>query len=392
MRDALNATNRTIAFAACFWAVNSPAVWATSVANSWRTTYDLQPYWECIVDHIDWTNIFADFAGYGGYNDMDMLQIGLPNFTEAENIAHFSLWAIMKSPLLISCPVTSPLCQSAVSIFNNTEIIAISQDSLGIQAKRMYSTGDKGVPYGKSGICGQEELPQNTIIQPCDTTNSLQQWDILPNGTIYLPATNECLQLDSGQSGCCTQDWNIWMNNVASSLCNDPASCCNSHQQLWFWGGTSNRNIVSNVSLQCLTVQPTTLYQVGVLPCSLEFEGLQTWSYRNTTRQFISAVTPDHHNNTEYCLTRTNDVPGGAIEVWAGPLSSNGIVVLVFNRNLPSSTNITFTWSMIGILGNDTHYYVRDLWLHQDMGIYSGNYTGTNIAVHGVAVYRLTPV
>jgi hypothetical protein len=41
MRDALNATGRPIFFAACEWAVDFPATWMGSVANSWRTTYDV---------------------------------------------------------------------------------------------------------------------------------------------------------------------------------------------------------------------------------------------------------------------------------------------------------------------------------------------------------------
>ena len=36
MRDALNATGRPILFSACEWAVDFPATWMGSVANSWR--------------------------------------------------------------------------------------------------------------------------------------------------------------------------------------------------------------------------------------------------------------------------------------------------------------------------------------------------------------------
>ena len=50
-----------------------------SVANSWRTTYDIQYDWECILAHVDWTNIYADFAKPGGFNDMDILVVGNAN-------------------------------------------------------------------------------------------------------------------------------------------------------------------------------------------------------------------------------------------------------------------------------------------------------------------------
>jgi hypothetical protein len=50
-----------------------------SVANSWRTTFDIQYNWECVVAHVDWTNIYADFAKPGGFNDMDILVAGNAN-------------------------------------------------------------------------------------------------------------------------------------------------------------------------------------------------------------------------------------------------------------------------------------------------------------------------
>ena len=61
MRDALNATGRAIFFAACEWAVDFPSTWMRPVANTWRTTYDIQNYWECVVPHVDWQNVFADY-------------------------------------------------------------------------------------------------------------------------------------------------------------------------------------------------------------------------------------------------------------------------------------------------------------------------------------------
>jgi hypothetical protein len=65
MRDALNATGRQMIFAGCEWAVDFPATWAAPVMHSWRATYDIQNMWECVVPHLDWLNVYADFAGPG---------------------------------------------------------------------------------------------------------------------------------------------------------------------------------------------------------------------------------------------------------------------------------------------------------------------------------------
>jgi hypothetical protein len=51
---------------------------------------------------------------------------------------------------------------------------------------RVASSGPQGVPVGKSGTCGTEELPQNTIIAPCDSNDGYQRWDMLANGTLFL--------------------------------------------------------------------------------------------------------------------------------------------------------------------------------------------------------------
>ena len=79
MRDALNATGRQMIFAGCEWAVDFPATWAAPVMHSWRATYDIQNMWECVVPHLDWLNVYADFAGPG--------QLGHPPYTRLPDVA-----------------------------------------------------------------------------------------------------------------------------------------------------------------------------------------------------------------------------------------------------------------------------------------------------------------
>jgi hypothetical protein len=358
------------------------------VANSWRTTYDIQNYWECVVPHLDWQDVYAPFFGPGAVGDLDILEVGNGVLTDSESVAHFSLWAALRSPLLIGCALTSPTCVASLWVMNNTEVIALNQDPLVQPVRRVWSgAGDKGVPYGKSGICGTEELPQNTIIAPCDATDPLQSWTFLPNGTLYMGATGECLQLDSGQGGCCSQSWTVWTNNVASALCNDPASCCGSRQQLWTYDSTL-RTLVSNVSGQCVTVHAGGMHNVGASPCSTALQGLQTWDWVPSTGQFVSSATPPGRTSPS-CLARTANVGGGASEVWAGPLANGDVAVILFNRNNPAPANITATWPMLGIAPG-TQMRARDLWAHADLpGTFDSSVSGV-ADVHGVVVLRLS--
>jgi alpha-galactosidase len=51
---------------------------------------------------------------------------------DAEYVTHFSLWAITKAPLLIGCDVTN-MSAATLSTLGNREVIAVNQDSLGVQ-------------------------------------------------------------------------------------------------------------------------------------------------------------------------------------------------------------------------------------------------------------------
>merc|ERR1711920_690555 len=47
--------------------------------------------------------------------------------------SHFSLWSIMKSPLIVGTDVTN-ISAEAIAILSNREAIAVNQDPLGKQA------------------------------------------------------------------------------------------------------------------------------------------------------------------------------------------------------------------------------------------------------------------
>eukprot|EP00271_Cylindrocystis_brebissonii_P005059 TRINITY_DN169_c0_g1_i9.p1 TRINITY_DN169_c0_g1~~TRINITY_DN169_c0_g1_i9.p1 ORF type:complete len:343 (-),score=49.62 TRINITY_DN169_c0_g1_i9:2171-3199(-) len=126
MRDALNKTGRPILYSMCDWGVAQPALWGAGVGNSWRTTGDIEDYWGSMIEVAILNNEWAEFAGPGGWNDPDMLEIGNGGMTYNEYRIHFSLWAIMKAPLLIGCDVRK-MSAETLEILGNTEVIAINQ-------------------------------------------------------------------------------------------------------------------------------------------------------------------------------------------------------------------------------------------------------------------------
>ncbi|XP_011076595.1 alpha-galactosidase 3-like [Sesamum indicum] len=143
MRDALNATGRTIFYSLCEWGVHDPALWAGKVGNSWRTTDDINDSWASMTTIADLNDKWAAFAGPGGWNDPDMLEVGNGGMSYHEYRAHFSIWALMKAPLLIGCDVRN-MTQETFEILSNEEVIAVNQDPLGVQGRKVYSYGPDG--------------------------------------------------------------------------------------------------------------------------------------------------------------------------------------------------------------------------------------------------------
>ena len=74
----------------------------------------------------------VSFAGPGHWNDPDLLQVGQRGLTVEESRAHFSLWAILAAPLIATNDLQS-MTPEIRDILLNREVIAVDQDSAGIQ-------------------------------------------------------------------------------------------------------------------------------------------------------------------------------------------------------------------------------------------------------------------
>ena len=155
--DAVKKANRTMFLSMCEWGVNNPAEWARLTGNSWRTTGDIFDSWGSFVDLLDKNEPLWRRAGPGGWNDPDMLEVGNGGMWTEEYVAHFSLWALMKAPLLIGCDLTTA-SEETLNILKNTEIIAINQDPLGVQGHRVWSDKNGNKPVNDDIQPGNAEV------------------------------------------------------------------------------------------------------------------------------------------------------------------------------------------------------------------------------------------
>jgi alpha-galactosidase len=157
MRAALDAAGRPIVFSICEWGTSKPWLWAKDTGNLWRTTGDIQDRWSgkekwsdgsccsySFTDILDLQDGLESYAGPGHWNDPDMLEVGNGGMTAAEYRAHFSLWAMLAAPLIAGNDVRS-MTPEIHDILTNKEVIAINQDPLGSQARRVQKNDDREV-------------------------------------------------------------------------------------------------------------------------------------------------------------------------------------------------------------------------------------------------------
>ncbi len=140
MRDALKATGRPILFSMCEWGTSKPWTWARGVAHIWRTTGDIQDRWNSFTRLLDQQVGLEKYAGPGGWNDPDMLEVGNGGMTVAEYRAHFSLWCLLSAPLIAGNDIRS-MTPEIRDILTNREVLAVDQDALQ-QGRRIRKDGD----------------------------------------------------------------------------------------------------------------------------------------------------------------------------------------------------------------------------------------------------------
>jgi alpha-galactosidase len=148
MSLALKNCGRDILFSACNWGADDVFLWIHETgAHMYRSTLDIQDNWESVkrlaISQLD----KACYTGAYRHNDMDMLIVGIyggsnngwighiqGGCTDTEYKTHFSLWALMGSPLMIGCDVRNAN-QTAKNILLNRDILAINQD---IECRGVY--------------------------------------------------------------------------------------------------------------------------------------------------------------------------------------------------------------------------------------------------------------
>ncbi|MBN2536064.1 MAG: glycoside hydrolase family 27 protein [Spirochaetales bacterium] len=161
MGEALKKTGREFLYSLCEWGGRYPYLWGKDAGGAmWRVSGDVFDSWVDIwVPTYNFYGIGVDtsfdiaarvyeYGGPGGWNDLDMLVVGLKGKGQVtgngmsfiEYQTHMSLWCIACSPLMIGCDVRTMEKETAF-LLTNREVLAVNQDKAGIPGRRVRQYG-----------------------------------------------------------------------------------------------------------------------------------------------------------------------------------------------------------------------------------------------------------
>ncbi|MEW5299930.1 MAG: hypothetical protein WDW36_002899 [Sanguina aurantia] len=206
MHSALQAAGRPVLLSICSWGAGDPHTWGRQghgsawrcalrlqsftdqVAQQWRTGIDMFAVWDAatakelrlpsflqsVLGAVHSVEDKAAFAGPGSFNDPDMLVVGLDGMVPYGNVqecpphvanckpgdyisrerwgvvgglshteqkSHFSLWCMLASPLMLG---NDPrvMRKATLDILLAAEVVAVNQDALGQQARKVHTEAD----------------------------------------------------------------------------------------------------------------------------------------------------------------------------------------------------------------------------------------------------------
>lgn len=161
LHAAQHAAGRPIVHSLCSWGDGEPWIWGPFVGHLWRTTSDIcgpgKAEWPFAMQMAAQNEKLSQWACPGGWNDPDMLIVGMPGLSEAQNRTCFSLWCMMAAPLMAGNDLRK-MSPETIRILTNAEAIAIDQDPLGVQGRIVRKAGQVEVWAGKPLFDGSQAV------------------------------------------------------------------------------------------------------------------------------------------------------------------------------------------------------------------------------------------
>lgn len=326
MSNALATLPKPMLFQLCEWGIDFPALWAPAMGNTYRITNDIIPSWRTIPRILNQAVPQTQLSGPGHWADLDMLEVGNHIFTIPEEQTHFSMWAILKSPLTIGCALkddVTSISAESLAILSNKEVIAFNQDSLGVSAsfKRRWTVEQYELWAGP--LSGGR-----TVV-----------------ALINLAATSQILTFNLPDAGIQTAATvkNVWAGTVTYDVVTRYLSSIPAHGiMLLELNGTTPAGAYSKPVKNGTTYTFTDVYG---LTTSTLFNGLLTFINPSTTTQTITVTTSLANDRAQ-----TISVPANA------PSISFLLTLLSSSTNTVTITSTTLTPATLTITNPPSNF------------------------------------
>lgn len=370
LRNAIDKTGRPIVLSLSPGATPiSAAEHVMNHANMWRITDDFWDKWGLLQAMFERLDAWTPYRGPGHFPDADMLPIGIvdfkrpTNFTKDEQYTLMSLWAIGRSPLIFGGDMTK-LDDFTKEMLTNPEMLKVNQES----------TNNR-----------QVSRDNNLVVWTADIPGSIDKYLAFFNAqskddNIDINNADYSSPLISGKGS--SQKINISVKDGKRLVLfvKDGGNGINLDHVAWVdpvlhgakgdlkltdlkWSSATAGWGQARVNRTCED-KPLVVNDKPV-------EGIGTHS-----ESIIVYQLPEGYDSfsATACLTENGSVVFGVlIDKVAG--------------DLPDRTDVTVDFSAIGMKGK---VKVRDLWSHQDLGTFKGNFS-RELPQHGAGLYRLTP-
>ena len=167
----------------CEWGKTQPQNWGYKVGNSWRILNDItfrvgsdgnagfgewtDPGTPSVTSQYNKAVIMDEFSGLDkGWNDPDMLMVGMNGLNLQMCQTHFTMWCMLNAPLMLGLDLRRVKKGDEIyKIIANSNVIALNQDALGIQSKRIFTS------YKSSD--GKKVSPDKDYITDCNRIDVL---------------------------------------------------------------------------------------------------------------------------------------------------------------------------------------------------------------------------
>lgn len=427
MRNALNKTGVPM-----YYSIHGPTRVPT-LANSWRTTRDINNNWLSIIDRAVLNDGFADAAQPGAFNDPDMLEVGnLWNpLGVAEGRSQMSMWSVMKAPLMLGTDVTNMTAET-VTTLTNPEVIRLNQDSLGIQAKLLgHNSSVYSRPVSPDRELGAADNSNATAwawaVQSPRSVPSDSAWSVQPDGRLTHPSPTASAAGAAGN----TAELCLTAPDARGVADKQPLSVqpCTSdlavRQQFSFGNNSSGgRNLVLKSSGSCVAMKAGLGPALIMFACTTGFnEEFQLSPPDSSGSGGSTLCSGTMRGDRPMCVTVESARPGGArppppphhgpspplppgggsrvsptdpLLTWVGELEGGAHVALLVN-NLENATTLHFhvgnITSTATAMPAGQRYSVRDLWKRANIGMFGAGDVMTFPAVggHDCVLLRFQP-